>query len=331
MDNTMSIEAIEKAKKKRLFIREIKRNKVAYVYIAPFYILFAIFGLFPILAGLYISFFRWDGLTAMRFQGFGNYINLMQDRMFWTALSNTAIIGLIAHIPILWGGLILAYILNSKIVKGENIFKTFYFLPMVTSAVAISIVFQNLFGYNFGLLNYALAPLGIEPIGWLIGTGEYLRIAIIIMFAWQWVGWNMVIYLAGMQGISNDIYEAATIDGASHVQTFFRITMPLLKPIIVFTLIQSTIGTLNLFTQPFILTGGLGGGPNNRGLTVMMYLLSRAPQGGTLFGYASAIAYVITIIAIIISLSLLRFTNDERRERKEAKRMEAKRIAAKGV
>ena len=150
MDNVKDTGIANKEKNSKLFLREIKRNKVAYVYIAPFYILFAIFGMFPIAAGLYISFFRWDGLTPMRFQGLGNYINLMQDRMFWTALSNTAFIGIVAHIPVLFGGLILAYILNSKIVKRENIFKTFYFLPMVTSAVAISIVFQSLFGYNFG-------------------------------------------------------------------------------------------------------------------------------------------------------------------------------------
>ena len=307
-------------------LKEIKRNKVAYVYIAPFYILFAIFGLFPIAAGLYISFFRWDGLGPMRFQGFGNYINLMSDRMFWTALSNTAFIGIIAHIPILFGGLILAYILNSKLVKGENIFKTFYFMPMVTSAVAISIVWSNMFGYHFGIINYILGLLGIEQIGWLIGTGDYVNLAVIIMFSWRWIGWNMVIYLAGMQGINNDVYESATIDGANHVQMFFRITMPLLKPIIIFTVIQSIIGTLNLFTEPMILTGGLTGGPNNSGMTIMMYLLSRAPQGGTAFGYASAIAYIITIIAMVISITLMWVSNEERKERRADKRAAKRRL-----
>jgi len=304
---------VDKALKRKLFVSELKRNKVAYAYISPFYILFATFGLFPIVAGFYISFFRWDGLSPMRFHGIGNYVNLLNDSMFWTALSNTAFIGIISHIPILFGGLVLAYILNSKIIKYENMFKTFIFLPMVTSAVAISIVFQNLFGFNFGLINYVLGIFGVEPIGWLVGNGEHIRTAIIIMFSWRWIGWNMVIYLAGMQGINNDVYEAARVDGASHVQTFFRITIPLLKPVIVFTLVQSTIGTLSLFTEPLVLTDSLTGGINNQGLTVMMYLLNRAPQGGTQFGYASAIAYVITIIAVIISLLLLWLTNDDRR------------------
>lgn len=112
------------------------------------------------------------------------------------------------------------------------------------------------------------------------------------MFAWKWIGWNMVIYLAGMQGISNDIYEAAEIDGASHVRIVFNILIPLLKPIILFTLIQSTIGMFNLFTEPFILTNSSwSGGTNNGGLTLMMYLLNKAPQGGNAYGYASAVAY----------------------------------------
>ena len=305
--------------KKRMIIQEIKRNKVAYVYIAPFYILFTIFGLFPILAGFYISFFRWDGLRPMRFHGLNNYINLMQDSMFWLSLRNTAFIGLISHVPILLGGLILAYMLNLRVIKGKNVFKTFYFMPLVTSSVAISIVFQNMFGFHFGTINYLLGFLGINPIGWLIGSGEHLRTAIIIMFSWRWIGWNMVIYLAGMQGINNDIYEAARVDGANHVQTLTRITMPLLKPIILFTLVQSTIGTLNLFVEPFVLTGGFGGGPNNRGMTVMMYLLNQAPQGGSLFGYASAIAYVLTIIAMIISLTLLRVSRDDDKVEKKSR------------
>jgi len=314
------VKTIRKKDKKEMIIKEIKKNKVAYVYIAPFYILFAIFGVFPLLAGLYISFFRWDGLNPMRFQGLGNYINLFSDGMFWTALSNTFFIGIIAHIPILFGGLILAYVLNSKIVKGENIFKTFYFMPMVTSAVAISIVWANMFGYHFGIINYVLTLFGFTPVEWLVGSGQYINWAAIIMFSWRWIGWNMVIYLAGMQGISPDIYEAARIDGANHRHTFFRITLPLLKPIIVFTLIQSTIGTVNLFTEPLVLTNNLSGGANNNGMTVMMYLLGRAPQGGTLFGYASAVAYVIAMIAIVISLVLMRATSDEGREKRAHRR-----------
>ena len=191
-----------KIKKKKGFVYTLKQNKVAYAYIAPFYILFAIFGLFPIVAGFGLSFLRWDGIGPMHFNGVTNYINLFKDPLFWKALSNTLLIGIIAHIPILLGGLALAYILNSKLVKGENIFKTIYFMPMVTSSVAISIIFQTMFGNNYGVINWFLSLFGGKNINWLGGDGSLIKVAVIVMFAWKWVGWNMVIYLAGMQGIS---------------------------------------------------------------------------------------------------------------------------------
>ncbi len=308
-----------KAKRSELW-HEIKRNKVAYAYIAPFYILFAVFGLFPIISGFVISFFDWDGVMAMRFVGLRNYVSLLNDPMFWKSIYNTLYIGLIAHIPILLGGLILAYTLNSKMVKFENAFKTVYFLPMVTSVVAVSIVFSAMFGLNAGLINYLLQTLGFGRIDWWGGNGDFVKPAIIIMFSWKWIGWNMVIYLAGMQGINNDIYEAATIDGASHTAIFTRITIPLLKPIILFTLIQSTIGMMNLFTEPFVLTNSLRGGTANQGLTVMMYLLDKAPYGNNLYGYASAVAYVICFVVIAVSILNLRFLGNEDKEAKRTAR-----------
>lgn len=313
-------------------LKTLKKYRVAYVYIAPFYILFAIFGLFPIAASFYLSFFRWDGLSAMHFMGISNYINLFHDPLFWKALWNTLIIGIIAHIPILLGGLTLAFILNSKLVKGENIFKTLYFMPMVTSSVAISVIFSQMFGNNYGIINWFVTLLGGEKINWLGGDGSLIKIAVIVMFAWKWIGWNMVIYLAGMQGISNDVYEAARIDGATSPQILFKICIPIMKPIIVFTLIQSTIGMFNLFTEPFILTGqSWTGGQNNGGLTLMTYLLNKAPQCGNLYGYASAVAYVITFMIVIISVMVNKITQDKddpdylaNKHRKELRKMQKK-------
>jgi cellobiose transport system permease protein len=292
--------------------KTIKRNHVAYLYIAPFFILFFIFGLYPILSGFVVSFFNWDGSGPMQFVAFKNYQILFKDRLFWKSISNTLYIGLISHVFILLGGLALAFILNSQLVKFENVFKTIYFLPMVTSAVATSIVFQSMFGLNSGLINYLLHVLGFPRIDWFGGKGHYIKVAVIIMFSWKWIGWNMVIYLAGMQGISKDIYEASKLDGANSRQTFNYITLPLLKPIILFTLIQSTIGTFNIFTEPFILTGGrsLSGGTANEGLTAMMYLLNKAPYSNNHYGYASAVAYVISIMIMIISFILNRTMTD---------------------
>lgn len=312
-----------KTKKKGL-LATLYEYRVAYVYIAPFFILFAVFNLFPMLYGFFLSFFRWDGLSEMHFINVQNYVNLLKDVLFWKAFRNTVFIGIVAHIPILLGGLVLAYILNSKLVKGQNIFKTIYFMPMVTSSVAITIIFQNLFGFNYGLINWFLGLFGAQPINWLGGDGSLIKVAVIVMFAWKWIGWNMVIYLAGMQGISNDIYEAAEIDGADHKKIVFSILIPLLKPIILFTLIQSTIGMFNLFTEPFVLTGSnWGGGTNNGGLTLMMYLLNKAPQGGNAYGYASAVAYVITMMIVLISV-VLNTTMDDSDKPKKSRRKGAK-------
>ncbi|GHT77625.1 cytochrome c biogenesis protein [Spirochaetia bacterium] len=304
--------ALAYPKKRNYWTTEKKKSLVGYAYIAPFYLLFLIFGLFPTISGFFISFFRWDGLSAMRFLGIENYVNLLKDPLFHKALVNTLFIGVVSHIPILGGGLALAYILNSKLVAFKNIFKTIYFMPMVTSSIAIGIIFQSLFGFNYGFINFFVRLLGEKNINWLGGNGSLIKTAVIVMFAWKWIGWNMVIYLAGMQGINDDIYEAATIDGANHVSIFVKITVPLLKPIILFTLIQSCIGMFNLFTEPFILTNSSWTGGNNYGgLTLMIYLLSKAPQGGNLYGYASACAYIITIMVIIFSVIMTK-TFEER-------------------
>jgi ABC-type sugar transport system permease subunit len=298
---------------------EKKQWAVAYIYIAPFYILFFIFGLFPLAGGLYLSFFRWDGVAPMRVEGLRNYINLLKDPLFRKALANTLFIGIVSHISILLTGLVLAYILNSRLIRFKDAFKTIFFLPMVTSMVAITIVFQNFFGYNFGFFNAPLRLFGLEPLNWLGGDGSLLKAAVLVLFSWKWTGWNVVMYLAGMQGISTDIYEAATIDGAGHFRVFTGITVPLLKPIILFTLIQHGIGTLSIFTEPFILTNSnWAGGPNNEGLTLMIYLLNKAPQGGVLFGYASACAYVITVLIILYSLVITKLMADKDQAGNEA-------------
>lgn len=308
------MDLVKKTKKKKNLFSTVYQYRVAYAYIAPFFILFLLFNLFPIVAGFGLSFFRWDGLSAMHFINVQNYINLLQDVLFWKAIGNTLLIGIVAHIPILLGGLILAFILNSKLIRGENLFKTIYFMPMVTSSVAISIIFMQLFSNNYGLINFFISFFGGENINWLGGDGSLIKVAVIVMFAWKWIGWNMVIYLAGMQGISQDVYEAAEIDGAAPMQILIRITIPLLKPIILFTLVQSTIGMFNLFTEPFILTNSSWtGGINNGGLTIMMYLLGKAPQGGTAYGYASAVAYIITLLIIVISVFLNKIFSERKR------------------
>jgi len=289
---------------------EIRRNWVAYVYISPFYILFLIFGAFPILFSFYLSFQRWNGISPIQWIGLENYVRLFQDRLFWLALKNTLWIGIVAHIPMLIGALILAFIINSPLVRYKDFYRTAYFLPVVTSSVAVALVFGTLYGVRFGLVNWVLTELGLKPIDWWGGKGEWIKPAIIFLFIWRWLGWNMVIYLAGLQGIPGDLYEAAAIDGASLPQIFWYITLPLLRPVILFTVVLSTIGAMTLFDEPFILVG-VTGGTSNAGLTIAMYLYNRGFNFAH-FGYASAMAYVVSAIIIIASALNIRFFGRER-------------------
>jgi cellobiose transport system permease protein len=289
---------------------EIRRNWVAYVYISPFYILFLIFGAFPILFSFYLSFQRWNGISPIQWVGLENYMRLFQDRLFWLALKNTLWIGIVAHIPMLIGALILAFIINSPLVRYKDFYRTAYFLPVVTSSVAVALVFGTLYGVRFGLVNWVLTELGLKPIDWWGGKGEWIKPAIIFLFIWRWLGWNMVIYLAGLQGIPGDLYEAAAIDGASLPQIFWYITLPLLRPVILFTIVLSTIGAMTLFDEPFILVG-VTGGTSNAGLTIAMYLYNRGFNFAH-FGYASAMAYVVSAIIIVASALNIRFFGRER-------------------
>jgi ABC-type sugar transport system permease subunit len=286
--------------------RGVKKYWVAYAYISPFYILFAIFGVFPILFSFYLSFTRWTGHGALDLRGFRNYAELFEDRLFWISVGNTVIIWVAAHVPMLILALILAYILNSGLVRFKGFFEAVYFTPMVTSSVAVAFVFMTMYGTRFGLINYALKSIGLSEIDWWGGTGFWIKPAIIILFVWRWTGWNMVIYLAGLQGIDTELYDAAKIDGAGHVQIFRYITLPLLRPVILFSLILSFVGGITIFDEPYLLTWMRTlGGTNYAGLTMSLYLYTEGFVRGHL-GYASAIAYVICAIIIVLSATSMK-------------------------
>lgn len=283
------------------FWREVKRNWVAYVYISPFYILFAVFGFFPIVFSFYLSFTSWTGYGQMDFRGITNYIELFQDKIFLISFWNTIVIWVAAHVPMILIALALAFILNSGLVKLSRLFQAIYFTPMVTSTVAVAFVFMTMYGVRFGLINYVLTSLGLQPIDWWGGTGFWIKPAIILLFVWRWTGWNMVIYLAGLQGIDAELYDAAKIDGASYPQLFRYIALPLLKPIILFSLILSFVGGITIFDEPYLLTWMQTlGGTNYAGLTMSLYLYTEGFQRGHL-GYASAMAYVICFIIVMLS------------------------------
>jgi lactose/L-arabinose transport system permease protein len=280
--------------------QEIKKSRWAYAFISPFYILFAIFGLYPLLLSIYLSFTRWKGVGPMEFAGWVNFGLIPQDKIFWQSMANGVILFFL-YVPImLFLALALAVILNSGRVRGFRFFRTLIFLPFVTNMVAAGFAFRILLEKQNGLINVVLKYVGFSPIPWLEDVW-WARISLSLLIIWAWLGYNMVIMLAGLQTIPRELTEAALVDGASPIQAFFNITVPLMRPVILFCLITSTIGSFGLFTEISVLTGG---GPVNATITPLIRIYGVA-FGSYQFGYASALAY--TFFAIIFFLTIIQF------------------------
>lgn len=264
-----------------------QRKYAPYLFVSPFFILFAIFGLFPTLFSIFLSFQAWNpvqGLSRMRFVGLENYAFLLSDPWFWSALGNTLWLALVSGVPQHFIAIPLAFALVMGVRRVRHPLTAAYFLPYITSTVAVAIVFGTIFGTQFGILNQlvgylAKAPLtawlfaGVAeqlPVNWL-GRAPYIKPAIAILVIWKYFGFNVVLYSAGLSTIPREYYEAAAVDGANLWQRFWHVTLPLLRPIIFFAVTLTIIGNLQLFDEPFILTGG-NGGASQAGTTVAMYL-----------------------------------------------------------
>ncbi|WP_039940034.1 carbohydrate ABC transporter permease [Streptomyces himastatinicus] len=276
-----------------------------YLAISPFYLLFLGFGLIPVGYSLYLSFHRWDGLGPMEYAGLAQYRYLLGDAQFWHSLTNTLIIWAMATLPMLFLALVTAVMLNSA-VRFKNLYRVAYFLPNVTSVVAVAIIFSSVFSTNFGLANAVLQGLGLDQVAWL-NSDWGIKIAIAVLMTWQWTGYNALIFLAGLQTIPGELYEAARVDGAGPVQTFFRITVPMMRPIILFALIVSTVTGLQSFTEPQVLlsntnnTSTFAGGPGNSGQTMVLYFFQQSFDNND-FGYGAAIAWGIFLVVALFSI-----------------------------
>jgi cellobiose transport system permease protein len=269
-----------------------------YLAISPFYILFAVFGLAPLLFSFYLAFQRWDGIGEMSFAGLDNFQYLLKDDVFWLSLRNTLLIWVMSTVPTLGLALVLAVLLNS-VKRFKAFYRMAFFIPNITSTVAISIFFGGLFATNYGLVNAGLEAIGLPPVAWLQNVWG-IKIVIAVLTVWQWTGYNAIIYLAGLQTISSDLYEQAKIDGANAVQLFFRITLPLLRPIILFTVIISTIGGLQTFTEPKVLVGDTAG-TGQSGLTMVFYFYRQAFSHND-YGYGAAIAMVVLLVVALFTV-----------------------------
>ncbi len=291
---------IQNALKNPDWRQQIKKARWAYTFISPFYILFAIFGLYPMLLSIYLSFTRWKGVGPMEFAGFINFTLIPQDKIFWQSMANGVILFFL-YVPVmLFLALALAVILNSGRVKGFRIFRTVIFLPFITNMVAAGFAFQILLEKQNGLFNVLLRTAKLPTIPWLEQVW-WARISLSLLIIWAWLGYNMVIMLAGLQTIPRDLTEAALVDGASPIQAFFNVTVPLMRPVILFCLITSTIGSFGLFTEVSTLTRG---GPVNATITPLLRIYGVA-FGSYQFGYASALAY--TFFALIFILTIIQF------------------------
>ncbi|EUJ31471.1 lactose ABC transporter permease [Listeria newyorkensis] len=277
-----------------------------YIFILPSVLLFVVFILYPIISSFVLSFQTSDG-GELSFAGLANYERLLHDEIFWKALKNTFII-FIFQVPImLFLGLVLATVLNNKLLKWKGFFRVGFYLPAVTSLVAYSLLFSIML-QDSGLINNLLSYIGIGPIPWL-SSASWSKVSIILAMIWRWTGYNMVIYLAALQNIPEDTYEAADMDGAGKIRQFFSITIPQLKPVILFTAILSTIGTLQLFDEPFNLTKG---GPADSTMTLGLYIYQNGFKYFD-FSYASAVAYVVVIIVAVLSFIQFKFTGAEKK------------------
>lgn len=278
-----------------------KKGTSGWIFVLISAILIFLFYFYPMLQALILSFKSGPGVN-LEFAGFENYIRLFSDSTFLTAVFNTVIFFLIQVPLMIVLGLIFSVMLNSKKLKFKGIFRTAIFLPAVTSLVAYSVVFKYLFS-NDGIVNIILMKLSIisEPVLWL-SDPFWAKVLIILAITWRWVGYNMIFYLSALQNVDESIYEAARIDGASAFQQFIKITIPMLKPIILFTSITSTIGTLQLFDEPMNITSG---GPGNATLTISQYIYNLSFRYTPDFGYAAAVSFA--IVAMIVFFSIIQF------------------------
>ena len=293
-------------------LKSLRPQSVApYLFLSPFLILFLVFGLFPIAFSFYLMFQYWDpvqGLGAMEYVGLENIIFALEDPWVWKSFFNTVWLAFVSGAPQHLVAIPLAYLINRKLGRWRNAAMGAYFLPYITSTVAIAIMFGAMFSTDYGMINAMLTGLGDMPliggifpqenIDWM-GEADNIKPAVATVVFWRFVGFNTILYVAAMQSIPKDLFEAAKIDCAGELRTFFYVVLPQLKPMMFFGVILSIIGGLQLFEEPFILTNGKGG-VEQAGMTTAMYMYRNAFEFND-FGLASAIAWMLFIFIAILT------------------------------
>ncbi len=278
------------------------RTYIVFFFLAPALIAIGVFFFIPVIAAFVLSFTDFDiyslaNIDYARFVGFKNYTRLLEDPLFWKALRNTFYFLLLGGPLSIAVSLAAALLLNSKLIRFKTFFRLAYFAPVVTTLVAVAVVWRFVYHPRFGLLNYALSWFGIPQIDWL-GDPAWAMPAIILMAVWKNFGYNMIIFIAGLQSIPQELYEAASIDGASAWQQFKSITIPMLAPTTLFISVITMIGYFQLFAEPYVMTQG---GPLNSTLSIVLYMYQQGFRWWNM-GYSAALAFVLFAIILIVSL-----------------------------
>src|SRR6478752_4102903 len=290
---------------RRKLLRRLDAKLSPYLFISPFFLVFGVFGLFPLGYTAYVSLTDRNLLAPVsHFIGLHNYALLLHDSYFWRSVENTFGIWFLSTVPQLLLALVIAHVLNTK-VRVRTFFRMAILLPQVTSLVAVALIFTQMFGHDYGFVNWLLGLVGIHHVYWEAGRVSSW-IALSVMVTWRWTGYNALLYLAAMQAIPDDLYESAAIDGAGRWKQFRYITVPMIRPTIIFTVIVSTIGGLQLFTEPYLfqpVKNGAMGGSARQYQTISMYLYEKSFGSSQFkFGYAAAIAWCLFLLIVVISL-----------------------------
>lgn len=291
--------------KKSIVSRQNKDLLTGLAFLLPNFLGFLLFTLIPVGASLILSFFSWDLINPPEFVGLENFIDLFtKDTLFWKVMGNTSLYTLMVIPGTLIVSLLLALLVNQQI-WGKLVFRFIYFLPVVTSTIAVSLVWNWMYNKDFGLINSFLSLFHIPPVNWLTDTKTALP-SIALVGIWSGAGYNMVLFLAGLQGIPKQLYEACELDGANWVQKFFHVTMPMLTPTTFFVLVMSIIGSFQVFDLVFMMTRG---GPDNATRTIVSYIYDNAFSFFKL-GYASSMAWVLFVIIFILTYIQFKIQNN---------------------
>lgn len=282
-----------------------RKKLLPYLLVSPYLIFVAVFVVFPVCFCFFLTFHKWNIIAPMRFIGAGNYTRLLHDRLFWKAIGNTLKF-LSLHIPLqLVVSLFLAQLLNQGI-RAISFFRAAFFMPVIVSGVVITILWQQLFGYDTGMINRVLETFRISKVGWLVNP-DIAIYSIAIMATWKNLGLYVILFLVGLQTVPQQYYEAAKMEGANGWQRFFRITLPMINPTVFLVVVLSTIGGFSLFIEPYIMTSG---GPLNQTLSAVLYIYKQAFQYYNM-GYSATLGFFYAIMIMMVVVIQKKFIEKE--------------------